>query len=275
MKAYKGFDKNMRCRGYQFAEGETYEQKGAVKLNKSGFHVCEDPIDCMCYYDPCDSVYHVVEVDGVSDERGDDTNIVCRSIKIGARIGIKEMVKASIDFALAACKSAKNIGSSRMHASRQAAIGDFSRQAASGHASRQAAEGYASRQAASGNESRQAASGYGSSQAASGDYSIQAASGYGSIQAASGCGIRQAASGDYSRQVAGGYGSSRQETTGKNCVMMSAGNDGKARGKIGSWIVLTEWVDGVPNVVAKRIDGAEIKEDTWYTAKGGKLVEAE
>ena len=265
MKAYKGFDKNMQSNGYQFAEGETYVHDGPLSLCESGFHVCLDPIDCMAYYDPCDSVYHAVEADDVSDERGDDTKIVCKKIKIGARIGIAEMVKASIGFAFASCKSARNIGSSRMLASRQAASGDFSRQSASGHASRQAAEGFAS---------RQAASGYGSRQAASGDYSIQAASGNYNSQAVSGDESRQAASGDGSRQAASGH-ISCQETTGKNCVMMSAGNSGKARGKIGSWIVLTEWVDGVPNVVAKRIDGEEIKEDTWYWVKDGNLVEAE
>ena len=229
MKAYKGFDKNMRCRGYQFAEGETYVHDGPLSLCESGFHACLDPMDCLRYYDPCESVYHAVEVDDVSDERGNDTEIVCKKIRIGARIGIAEMVKASIDLTFAACRDAENA---------DAASGDYSRQAASGDYSRQAASGYGSRQAASGSDSRQADSGYGSRQAASGH-------------------------------------SSCQETTGKNCVMMSAGDGGRARGKIGSWIVLTEWVDGVPNVVAKRIDGEEIKEDTWYWVKGGKLVEAE
>ena len=57
--------------------------------------------------------------------------------------------------------------------------------------------------------------------------------------------------------------------------MMSAGNSGRAKGKIGSWIVLTEWKDGVPNVVAKKIDGVEVKEDVWYKAENGELVEAE
>ena len=220
MKAYKGFDKNMRCRGYQFAEGETYVHDGPLSLCESGFHACLDPVDCLRYYDPCTSVYHEVEIDGVSDERKDDTKVVGKKIRIGARIGIAEMVKASVDITFAACKGAENADS------------------------------------ASGYPSRQAAGGDGSRQAASGDWSRQAASGHDSSQVASGRG-------------------SRQETTGKNCVMMSAGNNGKARGKIGSWIVLTEWVDGVPNVVAKRIDGEEIKEDTWYWVKDGKLVEAE
>ena len=57
--------------------------------------------------------------------------------------------------------------------------------------------------------------------------------------------------------------------------MMSAGHSGKAKGKIGSWIVLTEWKKCEPNVVARRIDGKEVKEDVWYTLRNGKFVEVE
>ena len=228
MKAYKGFNRDMTCRGYQFEEGKTYEHEGAVKMCESGFHACEDPMDCMCYYDPCKSVYHEVELYGVSDERGEDTKIVGQKISIGARMSVKDIVKASIDYVFASCKDAKDGDCASWRGSRQDASGDGSRQAASGRWSRQVA---------SGDKSRQAASGDGSSQVASGD-------------------------------------GSRQETTGKNCVMMSAGNGGRAKGKLGSWIVLTEWEKGVPNVVTKRIDGEEVKEDVWYKLEHGVLVEA-
>ena len=247
MKAYKGFNRDMTCRGYQFEEGKTYEHQGDVKLCESGFHACEEPMDCLRYYDPCESVYHEVELEGVSDERKEDTKVVGKKIRIGERMSIKSIVKASIEYVFAMCKNAEN---------RDYASGGASRQAASGDWSRQAASGYASRQAASGDDS---------CQAASGDWSLQAASGDGSCQAASGGASRQAASGD----------GSRQETTGKNCVMMSAGHAGKAKGKIGSWIVLTEWKKGAPNVVSKQIDGEEVKEDVWYTLRNGKFVEVE
>ena len=202
MKAYKGFNRDMTCRGFQFEEGKTYEHEGDVQLCESGFHACEDPMDCLRYYEPCESVYHEVELDGVSDERKEDTKVVGKKIRIGARMSVKDIVKASIDYVFASCKDAKD--------------GDC-------------ASGNGSSQAASGNESRQAASG----------------------------------------------NRSRQETTGKNCVMMAAGNSGRAKGKIGSWIVLTEWKGGVPNVVARRIDGEEVKEDVWYTLKDGKFAEIE
>ena len=283
MEAYKGFNLDMTCRGFQFEEGKTYEHQGDVKLCESGFHACKDPMDCLLYYDPCESVYHEVELEGVSDECKDDTKIVGKKIRIGARMTNERIVKASIDFAFASCKNAENGDYASGYFSSQAASGDFSRQVATGHGSSQAASGDFSRQAASGDGSSQAASGDFSRQVASGDGSSQVATGYGSRQVASGDGSRQAATGDFSSQAASGDRSSqvasgdgsRQETTRKNCVMMSAGNAGKAKGKIGSWIVLTEWKKGVPNVVARRIDGEEVKEDVWYTLKNGKFVEVE
>lgn len=76
MKAYKGFNKDMTCRGFQFEEGKTYEEKEA-KLCETGFHACENPLDCYNYYAPGGSVYHEVELDDVSDERNNDDTKVC------------------------------------------------------------------------------------------------------------------------------------------------------------------------------------------------------
>ena len=203
MKAYKGFNRDMTCRGFQFEEGKAYHEDTAV-LCICGFHACLDPLDCFEYYNPCDSVYHEVEIDNVSGQRENDTKVVAKDIKIGSRLSIKDIVKASIDFTFSSVRKENNTDCVSGESSSQAASGNFSRQAASGS-------------------------------------------------------------------------SSRQETTGKNCVMMSAGNDGQARGKIGSWIVLTEWKsrgnERIPTVVVKRIDGTEVKEDTWYTLKNGEFVE--
>ena len=96
--AYKGFNRDLTCRDFQYEEGKEYEIDGEVKLCSRGFHACEDPIDCFGYYDPANSVFHRVEVDGVSPERRDDSKVVAKKIRIGARLKLHEMIKAAIDF---------------------------------------------------------------------------------------------------------------------------------------------------------------------------------
>ena len=97
MKAYKGFNKDMTCRDFQFEEGKTYEEKKAVLCN-SGFHACENPLDCLSYYSPNKSVYHEVDLDGVSDERQEDSKVCGKRITIGARLDFSGMVKGAISF---------------------------------------------------------------------------------------------------------------------------------------------------------------------------------
>ena len=98
MKAYKGFDKNLKCRDFQYEIGGKYEEPEA-NLCRSGFHACEDPIDVLGYYPPANSRYCEVELDGVSDQtETDDTKRVGTKITVGAEIGIPGIVKAHIEY---------------------------------------------------------------------------------------------------------------------------------------------------------------------------------
>ena len=105
MKAYKGFNKDMTCapsggKPFQYKEGETYEEPEA-DLCAKGFHACLDPLDCLSYYNICDSVYHEVELDDVSEQREkNDTKVCGKKIRIGAKLSIKDIVKASVDFTM-------------------------------------------------------------------------------------------------------------------------------------------------------------------------------
>ena len=96
--AYKGFDKDMKCRGFQYEEGKTYHMPGAV-LCKEGAHACTMPLDVLGYYPPGDgSIYRMVELDEVCDEKSDDSKVCAKTIKIGAEIGIPGLVKAQIEW---------------------------------------------------------------------------------------------------------------------------------------------------------------------------------
>lgn len=97
MKGYKGFNKDLTCRGFQYKEGETYKTDTA-NLCSSGFHACETPLNVFDYYPPASSVYHEVELDDVSEERSGDTKICAKTIKIGAELSICGLVNAQIEW---------------------------------------------------------------------------------------------------------------------------------------------------------------------------------
>lgn len=98
MKLYKGFNQDMTCRGFQFEEGKTYTEDKA-ELCQSGFHACENPLECFSYYYPDKSVYHEVELEDVSDEKEDDSTKRCgKTIKIGARLDVAGICKAHFEY---------------------------------------------------------------------------------------------------------------------------------------------------------------------------------
>lgn len=105
-KMYKGFNKDMTCRDFQFKEGETYHEDKA-ELCESGFHACENPLDCFDYYTPGSSVYHEVDLCDLTDETGDDSKRCGKTIKIGAALDVAGICKAHFEYVKAHCDPAK------------------------------------------------------------------------------------------------------------------------------------------------------------------------
>jgi len=99
MRAFKGFNKDLTCRGYQYEEGKEFHTERAECCD-TGFHACEYPLDCFGYYDPAHSVFHEVELSGEMD-------------KSGARLSIAGLVKMAIDFTMS--KVNKEAGSDERH----------------------------------------------------------------------------------------------------------------------------------------------------------------
>ena len=96
--AYKGFDKNWKCRGYQYEIGKTYEHEGKVEACKSGFHSCEYPLDILSYYAPSESKFALVKASGEISKGNDDSKIASTKITIEAELNIPALVQKAVDF---------------------------------------------------------------------------------------------------------------------------------------------------------------------------------
>ena len=197
MKAYKGFDENLKCRDFQYEIGKTYEEPTA-ELCEKGFHACEYPLDVFEYYAPGNmSRYCEVDLDDVSDKKSNKDSKRCgKKIAVKAEIGIAGLVKAAVKYTME-----KAIPENSKHAT-------------------------------------------------------------GWQGAASATGYQGAAS-----------------ATATESVAAALGIDSKAKGALGCWIVIAEWESDEKfnwhrkDVQCFKVDGENIKSDTWYKLKNGELVE--
>ncbi len=212
IKAVKGFNPDMTCTPtddvkFQYEVGETYDEKEA-DVCKKGFHACELPINVFRYYPPTKSVYHEVEMFGKIDSSESDKT--CSSkIKIGAKINIAGIIKASIDIIRRKAEKESSASS-----------GDYGNAASSGNCGNAASSGY-----------------------------------------------RGSAKADH-----------------PNSCAIAWGPESKASGVKGSHIVLAEWESNggkyweeetwkFKGATMIRVDGENIKENTWYGLRNGKVIE--
>ena len=269
MRAFKGFNKDLTCRGYQYEEGKEFHTERAECCD-TGFHACEYPLDCFGYYDPAHSVFHEVELSGEMDKSGDNTKVCATDIKIGARLSIAGLVKMAIDFTMS--KVNKEAGSDERHGF-ASATGDYGASSATGNYGASSATGNYGASSATGD--------YGAS-SATGDYGASSATGYKGASSATGnCGASSAT----------GYkgASSVSDPTG---VAVAWGHEARAKGCKGAHLILSDWkyvgarysdgdymdpydkesweLTGAKMVV---VDGEKIKEDTYYRCIEGEIVE--
>ena len=95
---FKGFDKDLKCRDFQFELDKEFIEPNANLCN-NGFHFCENPLDVLRYYNPADSRYCTIEAKRVSEEtHSDDSKRCSKSIKLKAEIGLNGLIKAGVNF---------------------------------------------------------------------------------------------------------------------------------------------------------------------------------
>lgn len=280
MKAYKGFNRDMTCRGFQYAEGETYHTDTA-ELCESGFHACKYPLDVLAYYPPSSSVYHEVELQEVSDECEDDSKVCAKTIRVGARMDIASLVKASVEYTMSKCNK-----SCRKHVTVDQGVApaedDQSVAYVTGNYSAASVTGYQSVASAAGIQSTASATDDCSAAFAIGDYSVASATGDQSAASAAGKrGVASAtgkkgaafAAGNYSAAFATGYWGTASADN-PTAIAVAWGLQGRAKGVLGAYLVCAEYKDD-KLICAKmaQVDGVTIKADTYYVLVDGNFVE--
>ncbi|EFH6012980.1 hypothetical protein GU808_26580 [Escherichia coli] len=96
---FKGFNKDLKCRDFQFEIGKTFHHEGKIEACGSGFHACECPFDVFCYYSPADSRFAETISFGVTDrEEGGDTKIASASITIKGELTLPQFIQRGIEW---------------------------------------------------------------------------------------------------------------------------------------------------------------------------------
>ena len=197
IKSYKGFDKDLKCRGMQYEVGKTFEEKEA-DLCRRGLHSCEYPLDVFRYYAPADSRYCETVADGdIDKEDSSDSKIASTKLHIEAEIGLKGIIEAGVKFVM-----------DRVNFKDRKESNDKDRSAATN-------------------------------------------------------------TGDYSAAI----------VEGSESIAIATGIGSKAKGALGCWIVATEWIQNeeydwhIKEVKAAKVDGENIKENTFYILEDSEFKE--
>ena len=239
--AYKGFDKDLKCRGFQYEVGKEYEMDGEIKVCERGFHACESPIEVLDHYFFLDNGdlarFCEVEQSGVIDKEESTTKVASSKIKIKAELKFADLIKLGIEW----------IKEKTIKGNSDKLINDNG-----GYSAQIGSSGYSAQIGSSGYYAKIGSSGNSAQIGSSGDYAQ-----IGSI-------------GDYAKI----------NSTGEDSVICCAGNNSIVKAKKGSWITLAEWIYNdekgryIPKCVkTEYVDGERIKADTWYKLVGGEFVE--
>lgn len=276
--AYKGFNSDLTCRGFQYKIGGKYSCDEKIVLCKKGFHACEEPLDVLNYYGKPDSRYCLVEQSGEIIRSVDNSKQVSSKIKIIKEIGLDGLVKAEVEHLN---KTTKN--SNTDEAIIKSEWGGYIN--STKYQAKIYSEGYGT---------KIYSCGYGTRIISVGNGAIIGSEGFSNEIYSIGQCVRICSIGNYAKIHAntlsiiystGNY--AQISTSGIDVVVCSLGyhsiincqgDNTIVRAKKGSWITLTEWkmIRGVYTascVKTEYVDGERIKEDTFYVIRNGEFVE--
>ncbi|MCK8973162.1 hypothetical protein MY822_03940 [Haemophilus influenzae] len=300
--AYKGFNQDWTCRGYQYEIGKTYEHKGDVKACESGFHACEYPLDVLNYYSPAVSKFAVVKMSGETSKDSDDTKIASAKITIETEINLPEMVKKAVEWikgkvdwdaakvfntgdqSVATNTGYRSVATNTGDQSAATNTGYWSAATNTGDRSAATNTGYWSAATNTGYRSAATNTGYWSAATNTGYQSAATNTGYRSV--ATNTGDQSAATNTGDQSVATNTGDqsaatnagdqSVAEVSGKQSIAVALGWQSKAKASInGAIVCVYRNHDGeLIHIKASKVGENNIKADTWYTLDEiGEFVE--
>ena len=283
IKSYKGFDKNLKCRDFQYEIGKEYEMDGEIKVCSRGFHACESPFDVFDHYTMIDSRFCEVEQDGNISKEDRGTKICSSKIKIKAELKLADMINLGVEWLKEITSPKKMKTSIKDNSSgNDAQIGSSGYGAqisSSGNGAKIGSSGYGAQIGSSGNDAQIGSSGNDAQIGSSGYYAQIGSSGNGAQIGSSGNDAQIGSSGNGAKIGSSGNGA-QIDSTGEDCVIMCAGINSVAKASKGSWITLSEWSYSdkkqryIPVCVKTEfVDGEKIKADTYYKLDGGVFKE--
>ncbi|EDU2830290.1 hypothetical protein CHU73_004632 [Salmonella enterica subsp. enterica serovar Braenderup] len=311
---FKGFNKDLKCRDFQFEIGKTFHHDGKVEACGSGFHACECPFDVFSYYSPADSRFAETISFGITDREEDgDTKIASASITIKAELTLPQFIQRGIEWIWS--KIDKSLEQQIMCGSWSAATNTGNRSAATNTGDWSAATNTGDQSAATNTGDWSAATNTGDWSAATNTGNRSAATNTGNWSAATNTGNRSAATntgdqsaatntgdwsaatntgdqsaatntGDWSAATNTGNWSaatntgnwSAAEVSGSQSVAAAFGIEGKARASEGGAIVLCyRDEDGeLIHIRASKVGENGIMPNTWYQLnEDGEFVACE
>ena len=266
IRGFKGFDKDLKCRGFQYEVGKTYDLKGKVECCEKGFHFCENPLEVFDYYTPNNSRFCQVEGGGSVDTSKIDSKVATSHIHISEEIGLNGLIDEGVKYILNKVElnhkkdqttREKSVASTTRDQSAAICTGSYSSATSTGNYSVSTNSGAQSVAANTGNRSAATNTGYHSAAINVGDcsvatntsrYSVSANTGFYSVSINSGndslatnTGYKSSATNSGKQSAAISIGDNSLATVqGNESVAIVTGKDSMACGTLGSWIVLTE-----------------------------------
>jgi hypothetical protein len=211
--SYKAFDKNMRCRDFQYEVGREYEMDGDIKCCNRGFHACKNPLEVWDYYDMLNSRFAEVEQSGKIDEKGNSTKVCSSHIKIKAELKLADIIKVGVEWLKDITSPSKFKTDGALNDN-----GDRSKQIGS--------SGYFAQIGSSGNSAKIGSSGNSAKIGSSGDYAQIGSSGNSAQIGSSGDSAKIGSSGNYA-QIGSSGNSAQIGSSGNSAQIGSSGNYAK------------------------------------------------